>query len=110
MLLFRQENLASDGEEAMPIYEYVCDACGERFDKLFLSIKRIPAEIECPQCQSVDVQRVMSAPAVRSGDGAAGTAIVEDSTPTKPPVIGRKEIQAAQEKKRQLREQAKYGD
>ncbi|MCB0165366.1 MAG: hypothetical protein KDI79_14145 [Anaerolineae bacterium] len=94
----------------MPIYEYVCDACGERFDKLFLSIKRIPAEIECPQCQSVDVQRVMSAPAVRSGDGAAGTAIVEDSTPAKPPVIGRKEIQAAQEKKRQLREQAKYGE
>ena len=94
----------------MPIYEYVCDACGERFDKLFLSISRIPTEIECPMCQSGDIRRVMSAPAVRSGEGVAGTEIVEDSTPAKPPVIGRKEIQAAQEKKRQLREQAKYGD
>ncbi|MCB0194805.1 MAG: hypothetical protein KDJ65_22840 [Anaerolineae bacterium] len=94
----------------MPIYEYVCDQCGERFDKLFLSISRVPDEIECPHCESVEVQRIMSAAAVRSGDGAVGREIVEESTPSKPPVIGRKEIQAAQEQKRQLREQAKYGD
>lgn len=94
----------------MPIYEYVCDQCGERFDKLFLSINRIPAEIECPNCQSIEIQRVMSAPTVRSGAGSVGREAVEDPTPAKPPVIGRKEIKEAQEKKRQLREQAKYGD
>lgn len=94
----------------MPIYEYVCDQCGEQFDKLFLSIKRIPDEIECPQCQSIDVQRVMSAAAVRSGEEAVGSEIGTETTPSKPPVVGRKEIKAAQEKKWQLREQTKYGD
>lgn len=94
----------------MPIYEYVCGQCDTRFDKLFLSIKRIPAEIECPQCQSVDVQRVMSLATARTGDRPAERKPVDDTTASKPPVVGRKEIKEAQEKKWQLREQAKYGD
>lgn len=33
----------------MPIYEYLCDDCGERYEKLVMS-KSQP--IECPKCAS----------------------------------------------------------
>ncbi len=88
----------------MPIYEYRCETCNERFERLFLSLKQIPAEIACPACQSTQVQRVMSAPAVhKTGEGGSAAEGVE-STPTSPPVFGRKELNQALEKKKQLRE------
>ena len=96
----------------MPIYEYECIGCGERFDKLIRNVEK-PPEIACPSCESLDVQRLISQVAVHGGEGGSiNTDTVEatDSGSTKPPVFGRKELQAAQEKKRQLREQAKYGD
>jgi len=43
----------------MPIYEYRCDACGEKFE-LFVraSVQRdVPA---CPECGSPKVQKVIS--------------------------------------------------
>ena len=98
----------------MPIYEYECTECGERFDKLIRNIEK-PPQIVCPACESLDVQRLISQVAVHGGEGShrdAGSTEAEaaDTASTKPPVFGRKELQAAQEKKRQLREQAKYGD
>ena len=42
----------------MPIYEYRCAACGEKFEEyLSLSTKPPPS---CPACESGDVQRVLS--------------------------------------------------
>lgn len=97
----------------MPIYEYECTACGERFDKLIRSMSQAPPEIVCPACQSLDVQRLISAPTIRAGgEGVGETDTVDsgESLSSHPPILGRKELKAAQEKKRQLREQAKYGE
>ena len=33
----------------MPIYEYVCDDCGTRYERVVLSKSQ---EITCPKCQS----------------------------------------------------------
>lgn len=44
--------------ESMPIYEYRCDGCGERYEEL-LSTFGEPAP-PCPKCGSNDVKRLMS--------------------------------------------------
>jgi putative FmdB family regulatory protein len=46
----------------MPIYEYACRGCGHRFETLVLKAT-VPA---CPQCQSEDLERLLSVPAVKS--------------------------------------------
>ncbi|MFN8454401.1 MAG: zinc ribbon domain-containing protein [Anaerolineae bacterium] len=93
----------------MPVYEYRCETCGVEFERLFLSLKQIPAEISCPTCQGTEVQRLLSAPALlRAGKGA--TVEVEDTTPAKPPVFGRKELNQALENKKKLRESALHGE
>ena len=41
----------------MPLYDFVCSACGQRFEALIPS----PAEpAECPACGSGEVQRVFT--------------------------------------------------
>jgi putative FmdB family regulatory protein len=49
----------------MPVYEYRCKACGFEFS----ATHSIDAELpECPECESADVQRVItSAPAIARG-------------------------------------------
>ena len=97
----------------MPIYEYQCEVCGERFDKLIRSISQVTPEIMCPACQSTDVQRLISAPTIHSASGGGGSEDVMETTAsrsTSPAVFGRKELKQAQEKKRKLREQALYDD
>lgn len=91
----------------MPIYEYACQDCGQVFEKFFRSMHRIPDGIECPSCQSAKVQRLVSAPAVRTAGMETGSSPGEVST-AEPAVFGRKELEAAQDKKRQLRDQANY--
>ena len=66
----------------MPIYEYQCAACDNRFDKLFLSLSRIPAEIICPACQSSETQRLISAPAIHTSEAGSGQAETVESSPT----------------------------
>ena len=46
----------------MPIYEYRCQACGNRFEQLILR-STTPA---CPSCQSHDLERLISLFAVDS--------------------------------------------
>ncbi len=46
----------------MPLYEYVCEACGERFESLVLSGSH--ASVVCTSCGSGDVRRVLSVFAV----------------------------------------------
>jgi putative FmdB family regulatory protein len=44
---------------AMPIYEYECTNCGERFE-LLRSIADSDEEIKCPKCERKSPKRVVS--------------------------------------------------
>jgi putative FmdB family regulatory protein len=62
----------------MPIYEYVCDACNERFEKIVINKQ---AEITCPKCSSKKATIQLSvfatagggAPSSGSGSGSGGS-------------------------------------
>lgn len=43
----------------MPIYEYQCLECGEKFEKLVRSMNSAP-EIKCPKCGGQEVKKVFS--------------------------------------------------
>jgi putative FmdB family regulatory protein len=46
----------------MPIYEYACKACGRAFEMLV----RTGTTPSCPACESTDLERLLSTPAVHS--------------------------------------------
>jgi putative FmdB family regulatory protein len=46
----------------MPIFEYSCRACAHQFEALVRGTKT-PV---CPECQSADLERLLSLPAVKS--------------------------------------------
>ena len=50
----------------MPIYEYSCRACRQHFEHLLLQARPETHEVLCPECQSREVERVLSAFAVSS--------------------------------------------
>jgi putative FmdB family regulatory protein len=54
----------------MPIYEFECEQCGERFEELVASGA---ADVACPQCGSVQTRRLISnvSPPGRQPRGAA---------------------------------------
>lgn len=57
----------------MPIYEYVCDDCGERYERIVMSKKQV---ITCPKCASAKhtIQlSVFAAPSIgsKSSTGSA---------------------------------------
>lgn len=79
----------------MPIHEYQCQACDERFDKLLRSMSQDPAGVTCPACGSTDLRRLISAPIVHSA-GESGAAAEGEETPSpRPAVFGRKELNEA---------------
>ena len=41
----------------MPIYEYACDQCSNRFEKL---VPNMEAAVSCPQCESANLRRLPS--------------------------------------------------
>ncbi len=53
----------------MPLYEYRCQCCGERFERLVRAAvrdgvdgqQRGEQEIACPRCQAPQVERLFSA-------------------------------------------------
>ena len=59
----------------MPIYEYECKACGERFEKLVRTMGSSEA-VACPKCESVKTARALSVFGVGKGgadsSGASG--------------------------------------
>jgi putative FmdB family regulatory protein len=46
----------------MPIYEYACKTCGQQFEALV----RGESKPACPACQSEELERLFSLPAVQS--------------------------------------------
>jgi len=78
----------------MPVYEYRCESCGERFEKLVRSMHQEPPGLACPACQGTEVRHLISAPVVHSGgEGSGGDAA--DAPAPKTPVFGRKELNEA---------------
>ncbi len=51
----------------MPIYEYRCDACGHRFERLQKMSDPDPAH--CPQCEAATISRLISAVGFRLKGG-----------------------------------------
>jgi putative FmdB family regulatory protein len=66
----------------MPIYEYDCQTCGARFDKLVFSPAR-QNPIRCPECDSEDVgKRLSLISAASGGSREAGTSSAACTTST----------------------------
>ncbi|WP_300462011.1 zinc ribbon domain-containing protein [Desulfobacula sp.] len=60
----------------MPIYEYKCNACGNRFETLVMG----SSTPECPSCDSPDLARLMSACGfVSKSSGPGGETRVKSS-------------------------------
>ena len=57
------------GSLAMPIYEYECKACGEKFE-MRRSLGDSDKEVRCPRCGAEHPQRVLSLFATGSSSGA----------------------------------------
>ncbi len=57
----------------MPIYEYQCQACGEKFSKLLRSMAG-QVTVVCPRCGSENVKKAISLFGVGGTDAARSTA------------------------------------
>jgi putative FmdB family regulatory protein len=44
----------------MPIYEYRCLECGEKFEKLVRSMNNPEIELKCPECGGQKVEKLLS--------------------------------------------------
>ena len=55
----------------MPIYEYRCRGCDERFEEL---VRNADVVVPCPSCGGREAERLLSVFAGVGGGSAAGTA------------------------------------
>jgi len=56
----------------MPIYEYSCEHCGERFQEM-ITLSKAAQGTECPKCGSKSVRKLMSTFASVSSKSDDGT-------------------------------------
>jgi putative FmdB family regulatory protein len=54
----------------MPLYEYKCEDCGKRYEKL-VSLSEAGQAMECPKCGSKAVRKLMSVIASAGGKSEA---------------------------------------
>jgi putative FmdB family regulatory protein len=54
----------------MPIFEFTCRGCGQRFETLVTASRRAT----CPNCKSGDLEKLFSTFATRGAGGATGSA------------------------------------
>lgn len=52
-------------DDIIPIYEYSCQDCGNRFE-IFVRKVGEEADASCPSCESSAIERMLSTPAVKS--------------------------------------------
>lgn len=57
----------------MPIYEFVCEDCGQPFEELLLRASAIE-EVRCPGCDSTSIRKKLSLIASSSNSAGASTA------------------------------------
>ena len=55
----------------MPLYEYQCEECGDRFERL-VSLREAAQRSKCPKCGSKSVRKLMSAVASISSKSDGG--------------------------------------
>jgi putative FmdB family regulatory protein len=56
-------------EATMPLYEFQCNKCEHTFDKV-LSIKEMETvKLNCSQCESDDIKKLMSSGGIKVGLG-----------------------------------------
>jgi putative FmdB family regulatory protein len=60
--------LSKEGD-IMPIYEYICSKCDNRFS-LLRTIFESDKEALCPRCDSTEVKKVISSFACSTGNGS----------------------------------------
>ena len=58
----------------MPIYEYVCQECGDRFS-LLQGINATEKDTQCPKCSSGRVKKVISTFCCSAGSGGTSAPI-----------------------------------
>ena len=51
----------------MPMFDYICEKCGHRFEELVISSSIRDSDIACPKCEANKSQKQLSAPAVSVG-------------------------------------------
>ena len=54
----------------MPIYSYKCANCGKKFDEFQKTIQE-EIHLNCPACNSGEVEKIMSAHSVGKASGAS---------------------------------------
>ena len=52
----------------MPIFSYICNECGEKFD-LLVGVVSKGAELKCKKCSSRNIQKTLSSFSVGNSDG-----------------------------------------
>lgn len=52
----------------MPIFEFRCAQCGERFEKLFMG-SDAQVDMSCPKCKGENIERVVSTTNYAMGGG-----------------------------------------
>jgi putative FmdB family regulatory protein len=57
----------------MPIYEYRCEICGEKFEK-FVRSSSAQMELKCPSCGSEQVEKAFSVFGTMSSSGRGTSA------------------------------------
>jgi len=63
----------------MPLYDYICDVCRQRFD-IFMSYQEYGARpVICPHCRSEKVRRRISRPRVLKSDDARLESLADPS-------------------------------
>ena len=55
----------------MPLYEFECTRCSERFEEILRNLEQA-AEVTCPECGCEDVERLQSGFATIGGSGGEG--------------------------------------
>ena len=59
----------------MPIFEFVCSACGAAFEEIMTLAELASGEAACPTCGSAKVERTLSGFATGSGGGGGGATV-----------------------------------
>jgi putative FmdB family regulatory protein len=63
----------------MPIYSYICNECGEKFD-LLVGVTAQPEELKCKKCNSQNIKKTLGTFSVGGGSGKSGGS--DSSCPT----------------------------
>lgn len=86
----------------MPIYEFECPNCGNRFSEFFRRMSSSDEKLDaaCPRCGSANTRRLVSSFAVHGGAGAtSGAAEAEAPAPKQPSVTPKEQIDKWRTKK-----------